>query len=200
LRLRVGLTGGIGSGKTTVSDRFRELDVTVIDADELAHTLSKRGEQAYSAIVDTFGPEILQDDDELDRARLRDIVFNNPEKRKLLEDILHPKIRREMTQQASASASDYCVLVIPLLIEKNLHEIVDRILVVDAPDKKRIEWIKARSGLSEEEIQLIFSSQASRQQRLETADDVIENTGTIEHLIEQADRLHKKYLDLVKYG
>jgi len=200
LSLRIGLTGGIGSGKTTVSSHFRELGVSVIDADELAHSLSKKGELAFSEIVESFGQDIVQSDGEVDRARLRDIVFKNPDKRKLLEKILHPKIRQEMLGRADNAESVYCILVIPLLIESNLQEVVDRILVIDASDDKRTEWIEARSGLSTEEIQRIFSSQASRQQRLEAADDVIENTGTIESLIEQTDLLHEKYLDLAESG
>ncbi len=198
MSLRIGLTGGIGSGKTTVSNRFHELGVTVIDADELAHKLSKNGEVAHAKIVETFGPEILQSDGELDRAQIRDVVFKSPYKRKLLENILHPRIRQEMTHQAENATGSYCILVIPLLIENKLQEIVDRILVVDAPDEKRIAWIKNRSGLDEREIQRILATQASRQQRLAAANDVIDNSGSTGDLIKQVDSLHKKYLGLTQ--
>ncbi len=194
--LRIGLTGGIGSGKTTVSNRFRHLGIAVIDADELAHALSKKGQEAYLEIAHTFGPDILQSDGELDRAKLRSIVFNNPEQRKQLEAILHPRIRMEMYQQAEQAKSPYCVLVIPLLIENELEEMVDRILVIDAFDERRIEWITIRSGLSEGEIRRIFESQVSREQRLAAADDVIENSRTIPDLTNQVDRLHQEYLEL----
>lgn len=196
--LRIGLTGGIGSGKTTVSKWFRALGVPVIDADELSHALSKRGQTAFDEIVAAFGKSIVGGDGELDRARLRQLVFDDRAKRALLESILHPRIRAEIDRQVSAAEgkAPYCVLSIPLLIEGNRQDQVDRVLVVDAPDEQRIEWIRARSGLSESEIRDVFRAQASREERLAAADDVIINEGTIEELERQVVALHQAYLKL----
>ena len=192
--LRVGLTGGIGSGKTTVSNRFEELGVTVIDADRLAHELTQAGQPAICAIVCEFGDTILTPNGELDRDRLRDIVFRAPEKRQSLERILHPQIRSEMARRIRDVNDPYCVLVIPLLAETGPHPLVDHVLVVDAPEHKRRLWLKSRSGLDDEQITAIFAAQASREQRLVIADDVVVNDEDLDALIRQVDALHQKYL------
>ncbi len=192
--LRVGLTGGIGSGKTTVSDRFEELGVTVIDADRIAHELTRAGQPALRAIVCKFGDTVLTADGELDRERLRDIVFRAPARRQILERILHPQIRAEMARSIRDVNDPYCVLAIPLLAETGPHPLVDRVLVVDASDHKRRLWLKSRSGLDNDQITAIFAAQASRKKRLAIADDILVNDDDIGTLIRQVDALHQKYL------
>jgi len=192
--LRVGLTGGIGSGKTTVSDRFEELGVTVIDADRIAHELTRAGQPALRAIAREFGDTILMPSGELDRERLRDIVFSEPTKRQSLERILHPQIRAEMARRIRDVNDPYCVLVIPLLAETGPHPLVDHVLAVDTPEHMRRLWLRSRSGLDDEQITTIFAAQASREQRLAIADDIIVNDEDIDALIGQVDALHQKYL------
>ena len=192
--LRVGLTGGIGSGKTTVSDRFEELGVTVIDADRIAHKLTQAGQPAVRTIAREFGDIVLKPDGALDRDRLREIVFATPAKRQSLERILHPLIRTEMARRIRNIDGPYCVLAIPLLTETGPHPLVDHVLVVDAPEHKRRVWLKTRSGLDDEQITSIFAAQASREQRLAIADDVLVNDNDIDTLIHQVDALHQKYL------
>ncbi|MDH3375658.1 MAG: dephospho-CoA kinase [Gammaproteobacteria bacterium] len=192
--LRVGLTGGIGSGKTTVSDRFEELGVTVIDADRIAHKLTQAGQPAVRTIAREFGDIVLKPDGALDRDRLREIVFATPAKRQSLERILHPLIRMEMARRIRSIDGPYCVLAIPLLTETGPHPLVDHVLVVDAPEHKRRVWLKTRSGLDDEQITAIFAAQASREQRLAIADDVLVNDNDIDTLIHQVDALHQKYL------
>ena len=192
--LRVGLTGGIGSGKTTVSDRFEELGVTVIDADRIAHELTRAGQPALRAIVCKFGDTVLTANGELDRERLRDIVFRAPARRQILERILHPQIRAEMARRIRDVNDPYCVLAIPLLAETGPHPLVDRVLVVDASDHKRRLWLKSPTGLDNDQITAIFAAQASREQRLVIADDVVANDKDLDALTRQVDALHQKYL------
>ncbi len=192
--LRVGLTGGIGSGKTTVSDRLEELGVTVIDADRIAHELTRAGQPALRAIVCKFGDTVLTPNGELDRERLRDIVFRAPARRQILERILHPQIRAEMARRIRDVNDPYCVLAIPLLAETGPHRLVDRVLVVDASDHKRRLWLKSRSGLDNDQITAIFAAQASREKRLAIADDILVNDDDIGTLIRQVNALHQKYL------
>ena len=200
----VGLTGGMGSGKTTVSNRFEYLGVRVIDADVISHELTQIGASGYREIVDYFGAGIVRGDGELDRTKLRNLVFNNSGEKRALEAILHPKIRAGMRKRANKLASKltnkletvYCIFSIPLLIESKQHKTVDRVLVVDAANGKRIAWIKSRSRLSEAEISAIFAAQISTQRRLQLADDVLTNDGTFEDLEKQVDKIHHRYLDL----
>ena len=168
--LKIALTGGIGSGKTTVSDYFRKLGVPVIDADETSHEVTQAGEPAVQKISDAFGDSVLDCDGNLDRTALRNIVFGDPESRKLLESILHPEIRRRMNEAASRTQSPYCLFSIPLLIETDQHTSYDRILVVEASEDRRRSWIQARSGLTQNEITAILSAQVSDQQRRHAAD------------------------------
>ena len=179
-----------------VSKRFAALGVPVIDADELAHTLSKRGQPAFDEIVALFGDGVVGKDGELDRRRLREIVFEDPERRRALEGILHPRIRAKMRRRAAALDAPYAILSIPLLLESGQAGTVDRVLVVDAPDEMRIAWIKSRSGLSEVEIMRIIEAQASRETRLAAADDVIVNDGTLEELQGKIDVVAGRYAEL----
>ena len=192
--LKLGLTGGIGVGKTIVSDYFQKLGVPVIDTDVIAHDLVVPGSNALLEIVAEFGDKVLTEEKELNRKRLSQIVFSNPSYRRQLESILHPKIKEVALKQAQDLNTPYCVLVVPLLIETDFVELVDRILVVDAPDDKRIQWIKARSGISESDIAQIIAVQTSREKRLAAADYVIMNDGSIAELEDKVFDVHQRIL------
>lgn len=194
--LKIALTGGIGSGKTTVTDYFRKLGVPVIDADETSHEVTQAGEPAVQKISDAFGDSVLDCDGNLDRTALRNIVFGDPESRKLLESILHPEIRRRMNETASRTQSPYCLFSIPLLIETDQHTSYDRILVVEASEDRRRSWIQARSDLTQNEITAILSAQVSDEQRRRAADDLLMNDGGIDDLHARIERLHQTYLAL----
>lgn len=194
--LRVGLTGGVGSGKSTAASRFEELDVPVIDADVIAHALVEPSQPAFQEVFAVFGHDVIEPAGTLDRARLRQLVFKDPDKRQQLEAILHPRVRRRMLEQMAMLDAPYCVLVIPLLIESQQHDLVDRILVVDAPDDCRIQWIKRRSGMTETEILDIFDAQIGRSDRLAAADDLLVNDGDIPQLLRQVDEMHQRYCAL----
>jgi len=194
--LKIALTGGIGSGKTTVSDYFRKLGVPVIDADETSHEVTQAGEPAVQKISDAFGDSVLDCDGNLDRTALRNIVFGDPESRKLLESILHPEIRRRMNEAASHTESPYCLFSIPLLIETDQHTSYDRVLVVEASEDRRRSWIQARSDLTQNEITAILSAQVSDEQRRRAADDLLMNDGGIDDLHARIERLHQTYLAL----
>ena len=194
--LKIALTGGIGSGKTTVTDYFRKLGVPVIDADETSHEVTQAGEPAVQKISDAFGDSVLDCDGNLDRTALRNIVFADPESLKLLESILHPKIRRRMNEAASRTQSPYCLFSIPLLIETDQHTSYDRILVVEASEDRRRAWIQARSDLTQNEITAILSAQVSDEQRRHAADDLLMNDGGIDDLHARIERLHQTYLAL----
>ena len=196
--LKIALTGGIGSGKTTVSDYFRKLGVPVIDADETSHEVTQAGAPAVQKIVDVFGDSVLDRDGNLDRTALRNIVFGDTESRKQLESILHPEIRRRMNDAASRTQSPYCLFSIPLLIETGQHASYDRILVVETSEDRRRTWIQARSDLTEGEITAILSAQVSDEQRRGAADDLLINDGGIDDLHARIDRLHQRYLALAR--
>src|SRR3989344_2067975 len=149
--LRVGLTGGIGSGKSTVAARFSRHGVSIIDTDEIARTLAAPGEPAHREIVSAFGREVLGTTGEIDRARLRRIVFGDAAERRRLEAILHPRIRAEVTARTETSRTVYCLVIVPLLIEAGFTDLVDRVLVIDANESLRLERTKVRGGLSETE-------------------------------------------------
>lgn len=194
--LIIGLTGGIGSGKSTVSKHFTELGVAVIDADEIAHELVEPGRAAFKQIVNEFGSDVLTAKGELDRSRLRNIVFDNPRLRKALESILHPLIRAEMRRRTDKINAPYCVLCIPLLVETRQMDMVDRVLVIDSPKKLQYQRIKQRDSLPDREIDAILAAQATADERLAVADDVIVNDGNLDEICRQVDLLHKKYLKL----
>lgn len=196
--LIIGLTGGIGSGKSAVCALFSELDVPVIDADVIARLVVEPGQPALEQIRATFGDEILTPDGLLDRARLRALIFANPAKRKQLEAILHPAIRREMLIQAAQVQAPYCVFAIPLLIEVGQTDMVDRVLVVDAPDALRRQRLKQRDGLDDAQIDAICAAQLERTARLAQADDVIHNAADLAHLRAQVLDLHDRYLKLAQ--
>lgn len=194
----VGLTGGIGSGKTAVSDRFAELGIKVVDADVCARVVVEPGRPALAQIVDHFGPEVLQADSSLDRARLRQIVFANEAERKWLENLLHPLIFEEMWSQLQSANSPYAILVSPLLVEAGQNAICQRILVVDVPEDVQLARTMARDANSAEQVKAIMASQASRDARLAKADDVIVNDSDLLMLKQRVDEIHHQYLALAE--
>lgn len=192
---RVGLTGGIGSGKSTVARLFAELGATVVDTDALARELVEPGQPALEEIAAELGPGLLDTAGRLDRARLRELVFADPARRRRLEAILHPRIR-EAARAREAGARGYTVWVVPLLVEAGWTEEVDRVLVVDLPEAAQRARVAARDGLPVAQIEAILASQASRAQRLDAADDVIDNSGPPETLRARVAGLHRRYLTL----
>jgi dephospho-CoA kinase len=174
--LRVGLTGGIGSGKTTVAALFRRLGVETLDADRIARELIEPGRPALAEIARLFGPQSLQDDGSLIRPRLARRVFDSPLERKRLEDLLHPLVYDTMAERIGSFTGPYCVLEIPLLVETGRQSFVDRTLVVDCPESLRFARIKARTGQDDTAIAKVLASQASRAERLACADELIVNS------------------------
>ncbi|WP_062152449.1 dephospho-CoA kinase [Beggiatoa leptomitoformis] len=194
--LTIGLTGGIASGKTTVSTHFATWGVPIIDADVIAHALTQAGQTAVITIAEVFGQAMLQTDGSLNRQKLRQYVFQDKGKRKQLEAILHPLIRAEMHKQATAVTFPYCVFSIPLLVETRQTNYVDRVLVVDCPTTLQHQRLVSRNGFNANEIAQILAAQASRSARLAQADDVIHNDTSPTHLIEQVLRFHHYYQQL----
>lgn len=193
--LKVGLTGGIGSGKTTVAGLFAAKGVPVLDADVITRDLVEPGQPAFQAIVRHFGLDLLKDG-RLDRARLRQIVFAAPEARQWLESLLHPLVYEEMHRRTAGLSAPYALLVVPLLLETGRRDFVDRLLVVDCPIELQRRRVKQRDGLDEAEIDRILSAQLAPEARLAAADEVIRNAGSSVELVEQVDRLHEFYLSL----
>lgn len=194
--LVIGLTGGIGSGKSTVATLFADKGIHVIDTDQLSRDLTQPGQPALQQIVNQFGADILLADGKLDRAKLRAIIFSDEKKRRWLEQLLHPLIRVAMEQQIATSTSPYCILVIPLLFETPPNPLIQRVLVVDAPEYLQIARTKERDNTHEDAVQTILDTQISREKRLKLADDVIYNHGSLLDLTEQVDRLHKFYEEI----
>jgi dephospho-CoA kinase len=193
----VGLTGGIGSGKTTVAELFASQGAGLVDSDEISRRLTAPAQPAIADIARKFGPQFVAADGSLDRVRMRNLVFADRSARKDLEAILHPLIRQESTRQIRASTAPYVVVVVPLLIETGAYRgMMGRILVVDCEPETQVRRVMERSGLSRNEVLSIIASQASRQQRLREADDVIHNDDGLETLQAQVNPLHLRYLGL----
>lgn len=192
---RVALTGGIGSGKSTVAEHFAALGVVLSDADAIAHQLTAADGEALPAIAATFGAEMIDVNGALDRARLRRRVFTDPDARRQLEGILHPLIRARMLAETETVSAPYALLVIPLLFETGQQALVDRVLVVDVPEAVQIARVQSRGGLARAEIKRIIASQISRAERLAAADDVIDNRGEASALGPRVARLHRLYLE-----
>lgn len=191
--LLIALTGGIASGKSAVAKLFEDLGVPVIDADHVARDVVEPGTETLSRIVDAFGPEVLDSSGHLNRRALRELVFADPVQRELLESITHPAIRAEMARRAREAGGTYQIHVIPLLIETARADQYDRVLVVDCPEEDQIRRLMSRDGSSREDAQRILAAQATREQRLAVADDVIVNTGTLADLAEFVLTLHHNY-------
>jgi dephospho-CoA kinase len=197
-RLRIGLTGGIASGKTTVAQRFMELGVPVIDADAAARAVVAPGTPGLAAVLERFGSGVVAENGELDRRALRDLIFSNPRSRRDLEAILHPLIRAAMEQSADRAVGPYLVMAIPLLVEGGSRARVDRVWVVDVEEATQLRRVRERDGCTEDQARAILASQASRSARLGAADDVLPNTGTLTDLRLAVDQLHEQYLHLAE--
>jgi dephospho-CoA kinase len=191
--LKIGLTGGIASGKTTVSNLFAQLGVPIIDADVISHSLTEPGTTAFKLIVQTFGVKILQADGNINRGTLGKIIFSDTQQRHRLEKILHPRIQQIMLAEAAKVKTPYCILSIPLLIETNQIKLVDHILVIDCPIDLQRQRIKDRNGISSNQIEQILMSQTTREARLAIADDIILNDTNLEQLKSKVLALHKDY-------
>lgn len=194
----VGVTGGIGSGKTAVTNAFAALGITIVDADLASRIVVEPGTEALAQIGRHFGADILQADDTLNRARLRTVIFSDPEQKRWLEQLLHPLIGAEIRRQLDTAASPYVIFVSPLLIEAGQRRFCDRILVVDVPEELQLQRTITRDNNDAEQVKRIIASQASRAQRLEQADDVIENSGSLEQLEIGVARLHRQYLQMAQ--
>lgn len=196
IRLRVALTGGIGSGKSTVAAAFARRGARLSDADQISHALTCAGGAAMAAIRAAFGASACLPTGALDRAWMRDYVFADAGARARLEGILHPMIRERMQQDIAEATGPYCLLVIPLLFETGQQVLADRVLVVDVPEALQVERTRARDGLDEPSIRRILASQVSRERRLAGADDVIDNAGSPAALDSQVEALHQRYCAL----
>jgi len=194
----VGLTGGIGSGKTTVANLFHDLGVQSVDADLVAREVVMPGEPALASIAQHFGADILQHDGQLDRAALRARIFANKAEKQWLNQLLHPLIRQRMLQQLAACTSDYALLIAPLLLENNLQIYADRVLVVDVPEELQLSRTMQRDQVPAEQVQNILNSQISRPERLRLADDVVLNTVPVFALQSQIQQLHSRYQQFAK--
>ncbi|MGE5088970.1 MAG: dephospho-CoA kinase [Candidatus Levyibacteriota bacterium] len=196
-RLVVGLTGGIGSGKSKVAAAFAARGADVLDADDVAHAISKRGQPGHQAVVDAFGPRFVGEDGELDRALLRQHAFADPAFRRRLEALLHPLIAARIEEAIARWRAPYGLLVVPLLLERGgLRSRVARVLVVDCPEDEQVRRVRSRSGLSDDEVRRIMATQLPRAERLAQADDVLDNSGDIADTERQVDALDRRYREL----
>lgn len=193
----VSLTGGIGSGKSTVADLFARRGITVVDTDAISHELTSPSGGAIEAILESFGSGFITPEGALDRQRMRALVFRDPQSKRRLERILHPRIRAESAVRIAAASSPYVILVVPLLVEAGVDRSrYQRVLVVDCDDELQVERVMHRSRLQDDEVRRIIASQVGRQDRIEAADDVVENNAGIEDLEPQVEALHRRYLTL----
>ncbi len=193
----IGLTGGIGSGKSAAADLFAARGALMVDTDQIAHQLTAPGGAAMDAIRQAFGNGVVAADGALNRAAMRALAFEDPDARKRLEAILHPMIRAESERLCLAATTPYVMLVVPLLIESGTYrQRVRRLCVVDCPEEVQVARVMQRSGLEERQVRAIMAAQASRAERLAAADDVIDNGGSYEQLAAQVERLHAAYLQL----
>lgn len=195
-QLRIGLTGGIASGKSLVADAFADLGVTIIDTDVIAREVVEPGQPALERIRALFGDHVITPEGSLDRRALRDVVFRNDDKRRQLEELLHPLIRDVALQRAEAAPGPYHIIVVPLLAESPIRHAMDRILAVDCSPDTQLARLKKRDSESEHQARRMIEAQASREDRLLLADDVINNDGSIEDTLTQVRDLHEKYLSL----
>ena len=196
--LRIGLTGGIASGKSTVAGPFAALEVPVIDTDQIAREVVEPGQPPLEKLVERFGAGILTPDGHLDRPKLREIVFSDPKARADLEALTHPAIGSAVQARAAVAGGPYQILVIPLLVEKGYQKHLDRVLVVDCPEALQLQRLQARDGTSPTQARAILEAQASRAARLKAADDMIRNESDVAALRQQVQALHHRYLQLAQ--
>lgn len=191
----VAITGGIGSGKTTIANQFAELGIDIVDADVIAREVVDPGTPALAAIAAQFGPEMLDPQGQLDRRRLRERVFSDPDAKAWLNGLLHPLIRQEMLRQCANARSPYCLLVVPLLIENRLTQLANRVLVIDVDEATQVERTCRRDGVSRAQAKAILAAQASRAERLAAADDVLDNQNDAAETIKRRIlALHETYM------
>ncbi|EEF78848.1 dephospho-CoA kinase [Methylophaga thiooxydans] len=201
MHFRVGLTGGVACGKSTVSQLFSELGVTIIDADVIARKLLEKDTDCYKQVIELFGTDITFSDGEINRALLRDLVFSDATAKHQLEKILHPEVREQMLALAETSETAYCIFVVPLLVEADMLDLVDRILVIDIPEATQLERLIKRDKLTKTQAQNILNNQATRQQRMQVANDLIDNQNDINSLKDKVEQLHHFYRELaLKYN
>lgn len=196
--LRVGLTGGIASGKSTVADMFAELGAVVIDTDLIARQVVEPGQPALEQIRHEFGERVIDEHGHLNRSEMRRVIFADGEARKRLEAITHPAIQTEAMRQVESLGGTYQLLVVPLLVQSPLRDYVDRVLVVDCDEQTQLKRLKARDAESEQQARRMFAAQASRKQRLAIADDIVRNDGALEATEEQVRELHERYSRLAR--
>ena len=196
--LIIGLTGGIGSGKSVASDKFKSLGIVVVDADVASRTVVEPGKPALKEIQDHFGSGIITAEGKLDRNKLREIIATDAKERKWLESVLHPKIGEQITKEISESTSVYTLFVAPLLLETNSQEMCSRVVVVDVPKDVQIQRTAKRDKVSSNQVEQMVAAQMKREKRLEKADDILLNNGTIEDLEKQVEELHKKYIQMAE--
>jgi dephospho-CoA kinase len=197
--LTIGLTGGVGCGKSTVAELFQRNGVPVVDADDITRDLTAADAPALSRISSVFGDDVLLADGQLDRRKLRRMVFDQPEARQQLEGILHPLVREEIRARVREVSTPYCLVVIPLLVESSMTDLVDRVLVVDCEEADQIARVTVRDQCSVDDARAIIATQASRQSRLAIADDVIVNAGSLDELKIVVQRLNQRYFELGKH-
>ncbi|EDP57600.1 dephospho-CoA kinase [Vibrio sp. AND4] len=199
MTLVIGLTGGIASGKTTVANLFQqEFNIDIVDADIVAREVVEPGTSGLNAIFEHFGADIICDNQTLDRAKLRERIFSNPKEKAWLNSLLHPIIREKMVEDLKQVTSDYALLVVPLLVENKLDSLCDRVLVVDVDPKTQVSRTVERDNVSKKQAEAILASQASREQRLALADDIVKNNPNDADLLLQVTDLHQKYLAMSK--
>lgn len=199
MTLVVGLTGGIASGKTTVTNLFQsEYKIDVVDADIIARQVVEKGSDGLKAITEHFGEEILSSDKTLDRSKLRALIFQDPEQKRWLDNLMHPLIRIEMQRQLAQVSSAYALLVIPLMVENNLQSLADKVIVVDVDEKTQIERTRLRDKVNTAQVKAIIESQANRQERLAIADYVIKNSTRNHKLLPQIAELHQIFIEMCK--
>ena len=199
MTLVVGLTGGIGSGKSAAADEFARLGAAIVDTDLIAHELTGSGGLAIPGIKQLFGEQAIGPDGAMDRGKMRGHVFSDPGAKRKLEALLHPLIREESARRIAAARAPYVVHVVPLLIESpDYRRRVDRVLVIDIPEDTQVARVRSRSGLSEDEVRAIMRTQAPRAQRLAAADEVLDNGGSRDALRTQVAALHQKYLQFAR--
>lgn len=194
--LIIGITGGIGSGKSAASDYLARQGITVVDADRVSRRVVEPGQPALEQIRAHFGDRVIQADGTLDRRALRELVFDDPEQRRVLESITHPAILEEMRRQLADSRSPYTVLVSPLLLETDQYRMVDRVLLVDVPESVQVERTARRDEVPGDQVRRIMAAQMDREDRRRRADDIVTNDGTLEDLHRQLDELHRHYLEM----
>ena len=195
MTLIVGVTGGIGSGKSAATDHFASLGITIVDADLASRVIVEPGRPALTSIVEHFGPEILQADGQLDRAMLRQRVFADSDQRQWLEQLTHPLIGEEIMQQLAQSQSVYTILASPLLLETSQKDLCNITVVVDVPEEMQLQRTMARDANDEAQVRRIMAAQMPRQQRLQLADEVVDNSGDLAQLYAQVEKLHQQFLE-----